>query len=147
MWLSFSPDLRHWGDHTLMLEARQGAWWDANKIGLSTPPVETSAGWLVFYHGVRQTGAGCLYRMGAALFDLDDPRRCLRRGSSWIFGPQEPYELLGDVGYVVFPCGVTQAEDGDTLYLYYGAADSSIALAQGSLREIVGWLESGESEW
>jgi len=146
MWLSFSPDLRHWGDHALVLEARQGAWWDANKIGLSTPPIETSAGWLVFYHGVKQTGAGCLYRMGAALFDLDDPRRCLRRGSSWIFGPQEPYELLGDVGYVVFPCGVTQAEDGDTLNLYYGAADSSIALAQGSLREILSWLEFGDQQ-
>ena len=143
VWLSFSPDLRHWGDHSPVLEARQGAWWDANKIGLSPPPIETEKGWLVFYHGVKQTGAGCLYRMGAALFDRDDPRRCLQRGSEWIFGPKEPYELFGDVGYVVFPCGVTQADDGDTLFLYYGAADSSIALATGSIREILSWLEVG----
>lgn len=141
MWLSFSPDLRHWGDHTPMLEARQGAWWDANKIGLSPPPIETERGWLVFYHGVKQTCAGCLYRMGAALFDLADPQRCLGRGDEWIFGPVEPYELYGDVGYVVFPCGVTQADDGDTLRLYYGAADSTIALVMVSMREVLDWLQ------
>ena len=44
MWISFSPDLRHWGDHTLLLEARDGAWWDAGKIGLGPPPLETAAG-------------------------------------------------------------------------------------------------------
>ena len=70
MWISYSPDLRHWGRHRLMLEARRGAWWDANKIGLSPPPIETSRGWLVFYHGVRHTPSGCLYRLGLALFDL-----------------------------------------------------------------------------
>ena len=64
MWISYSPDLRHWGRHRLMLEARRGAWWDANKIGLSPPPIETSRGWLVFYHGVRHTPSGCLYRIG-----------------------------------------------------------------------------------
>ena len=64
MWISYSPDLRHWGRHRLMLEARRGAWWDANKIGLSPPPIETSRGWLVLYHGVRHTPSGCLYRLG-----------------------------------------------------------------------------------
>jgi predicted GH43/DUF377 family glycosyl hydrolase len=145
VWLSYSPDLLHWGDHTPLLEARQGAWWDANKIGLSPPPIETEQGWLVFYHGVKQTGAGCLYRMGAALFNLDDPTRCLQRGAEWIFAPEEPYELFGDVGYVVFPCGVTRAEDGDTLFLYYGAADSSTALATGSVRQILAWLQAHNS--
>ena len=58
MWISYSPDLRHWGRHRLMLEARRGAWWDANKIGLSPPPIETSRGWLVLYHGVRHTPRG-----------------------------------------------------------------------------------------
>ena len=53
MWISYSPDLRHWGNHKLMLEARRGGWWDANKIGLSPPPIETPHGWLVIYHGVR----------------------------------------------------------------------------------------------
>ena len=58
MWLSYSPDLRHWGSHKLMMEARRGGWWDANKIGLSPPPIETEQGWLIIYHGVRQTAAG-----------------------------------------------------------------------------------------
>ncbi|MEK7755856.1 MAG: glycosidase, partial [Planctomycetota bacterium] len=124
MWMSYSPDLRHWGSHKLMLEARQGAWWDANKIGLSPPPIETPQGWLVIYHGVRQTAAGSLYRLGLALFDLHTPERCLRRGNEWIFGPEERYEQRGDVSNVVFPCGYTLAPDGDTIHLYYGAADT-----------------------
>ena len=135
MWVSFSPDLRHWGDHTVMLEARRGAWWDANKIGLSPPPIETPEGWLVIYHGVRITPAGCLYRLGLALFDLDDPRQVIRRGDEWIFGPDEPYERTGDVGDVVFPCGFVHDTKTDELRLYYGAADTSIALATGNVRE------------
>lgn len=145
MWISYSPDLKHWGDHKLMLEARRGAWWDANKIGLSSPPIQTPQGWLVIYHGVRQTAAGALYRLGLALFDLDNPARCLRRSDSWIFGPEEPYERHGDVDNVVFPCGYTLAPDGDTLRLYYGAADSCIALATASVRDLLAWLEEHSS--
>jgi predicted GH43/DUF377 family glycosyl hydrolase len=141
MWMSYSPDLRHWGSHKLMLEARRGAWWDAHKIGLSPPPIETSQGWLVIYHGVRLTAAGCLYRLGLALFDLHTPERCLKRGHEWVFGPEESYERRGDVDNAVFPCGYTLAPDGDTLHLYYGAADTSIALATGSIRTILEWLE------
>jgi predicted GH43/DUF377 family glycosyl hydrolase len=141
MWISYSPDLRHWGSHKLMLEARHGGWWDANKIGLSSPPIETPQGWLVIYHGVRQTAAGSLYRLGLALFDLHTPESCLKRSDEWIFGPEEPYEQHGDVGYVVFPCGATVAPDGDTIHLYYGAADTSIALATGSVRAMLEWLE------
>ncbi len=140
MWISYSTDLGHWGNHKLMLEARRGAWWDANKIGLSTPPIETPQGWLVIYHGVRLTAAGCLYRLGLALFDLLAPERCLKRSSEWFFGPEEPYERHGDVGYVIFPCGYTLAPDGDTLRVYYGAADNSIALATGSVKAMLDWL-------
>ena len=140
MWLSYSPDLRHWGSHKLILKARSGAWWDANKIGLSPPPIETPGGWLVIYHGVKMTGAGCLYRIGLALFDLERPELCLRRGDEWVFGPTEPYEQQGDVNNVVFPCGYTIGADGDTLHLYYGAADSTVALATGSIRSILEWL-------
>ena len=145
MWISYSPDLRHWGSHKLMLEARRGGWWDANKIGLSSPPIETPVGWLVVYHGVRQTAAGSLYRLGLALFDLHTPESCLKRSDEWIFGPEEPYEQHGDVGYVVFPCGATVAPDGDTIHLYYGAADTSIALATGSMRAMLEWLEQRQS--
>lgn len=141
MWISYSSDLRHWGSHKRMLEARLGGWWDANKVGLSPPPIETPQGWLVIYHGVKQTAAGCLYRLGLALFDLNTPECCLKRGSEWIFGPKELYEQRGDVGYVVFPCGYTLAPDGDTLHLYYGAADSCVALATGSVRVMLEWLE------
>jgi len=141
MWISFSPDLQNWGTHKLMLKARRGAWWDASKIGLSSPPIETPQGWLVIYHGVRQTAGGCLYRLGLALFDLHSPDQCLKRGEEWIFGPQEPYEQHGDVGNVVFPCGHTVAADGDTVHLYYGAADTSIGLAIGSVRAMLEWLE------
>jgi predicted GH43/DUF377 family glycosyl hydrolase len=146
VWISFSPDLRNWGNHKLMLRARKGGWWDANKVGLSPPLIETPAGWLMIYHGVRQTAAGSLYRLGVALFALDRPEHCLARGDSWIFGPETPYERAGDVGNVVFPCGYTIGADGDTIHLYYGAADTSIALALGSVRQILRWLdEHGDS--
>lgn len=141
IWVSYSPDLRHWGSHKMVLQARRGAWWDANKIGLGPPPIETPEGWLVIYHGVRQTPGGCLYRLGLALLDLDKPERCLLRGDSWIFGPEALYEREGDVDNVVFPCGYTVADDGDTLNLYYGAADTCIALARGSIRTILDWLK------
>lgn len=146
MWISYSPDLHHWGNHKLMLEARRGAWWDANKIGLSPPPLETGEGWLVIYHGVRNTASGSLYRLGLALFDLDYPEHCIRRGTYWIFGPEEPYEREGDVGNVVFPCGYTVAEDGDTLYLYYGCADSCLGLATGSIRQLLEWLKNNNRD-
>jgi predicted GH43/DUF377 family glycosyl hydrolase len=141
IWISYSSDLRRWGSQKLMMQARLGGWWDANKIGLSPPPIETPQGWLVIYHGVRHTSGGPLYRLGLALFDLQTPERCLKRGEEWIFGPEEPCERQGDVGNVVFPCGCTVAPDGDTLHLYYGAADTSIALATGSVRELLAWLE------
>ena len=75
-----------------------------------------------------------------ALFDLETPDVCLRRGESWVFGPEAPYERQGDVPNAVFPCGLTIGEDNDTIFLYYGAADTSIALATGSIRKLVLWL-------
>jgi predicted GH43/DUF377 family glycosyl hydrolase len=145
MWISYSPDLRHWGSHKVILEARRGGWWDANKIGLCSPPIETPKGWLTIYHGVRRTASGCIYRLGLALFDLEKPEVCLRRGDSWIFGPEAPYERNGDVKDVVFPCGQTIGADGDTIYLYYGAADSCVAMATGSIRALLAWLDSNSS--
>lgn len=145
VWISFSPDLRNWGGHKLVLLARKGSWWDANKVGLSPPLIETPSGWLMVYHGVRHTAAGSLYRLGLALFALDKPDVCIARGDEWIFGPEAPYEREGDVGYVAFPCGYTVGSDGDTLNLYYGAADTSVALATGSIREMLRWLDAHRS--
>src|SRR5258705_273362 len=82
-----------------------------------------------------------------ALFDLEQPEKCLIRGDSWMFAPEAEYERHGDVQDVVFPCGYTLASDGDTINLYYGAADSSIALAYGSIRSLLAWLDvNGHSE-
>jgi predicted GH43/DUF377 family glycosyl hydrolase len=103
----------------------------------------TPHGWLVIYHGVRQTAAGAIYRLGLALFDLQAPERCLKRSEEWVFGPEQPYERRGDVDNVVFPCGTTIAPDGDTLRLYYGAADTSIAMATGSIRACLDRLRNG----
>jgi len=145
MWISYSPDLRHWGSHKVILEARRGGWWDANKIGLCSPPIETPKGWLTIYHGVRQTAGGSIYRLGLALFDLDRPDICLQRGDSWMFGPEAPYERNGDVHDVVFPCGQVIDDDGDTIRLYYGAADSCMAMATGRIRALLGWLDAHSS--
>jgi predicted GH43/DUF377 family glycosyl hydrolase len=142
MWISYSPDLRHWGGHKVILEARRGGWWDANKIGLCSPPIETAKGWLMIYHGVRQTASGCIYRLGLALFDLECPEVCLQRGDSWVFGPETSYERGGDVKDVVFPCGQTIGADGDTINVYYGAADTSVALATASIKHILAWLDA-----
>ena len=95
----------------------------------------------MIYHGVKQSCAGCIYRIGLALFDLNKPEHLLKRSNEWIFAPEEPYEQRGDVGYVVFPCGYTIGNDGDSVNLYYGAADTSIALATSSIRAMLEWLE------
>jgi len=146
VWISLSPDLHNWGSHKLVLPARRGAWWDANKVGLSPPLIETPRGWLMLYHGVKQTASGSLYRLGAALLALDQPEHCLLRGDEWIFGPETDYECEGDVANVAFPCGYTIGADGDTINLYYGAADTSVALATGSIAEILTWLDGFKSE-
>jgi predicted GH43/DUF377 family glycosyl hydrolase len=142
IWLAFSPDLRHWGDHTLLLPAREGAWWDAGKIGLGPPPLETPEGWLMLYHGVRSTASGSLYRAGLVLLDLEDPRRVLHRTDEWVFGPSKSYEQTGDVGGVVFPCGWIHDPTTDELRIYYGAADSAIALATATLSDLVAYVRS-----
>jgi predicted GH43/DUF377 family glycosyl hydrolase len=140
IYISFSSDLKNWGDRKLLLASRRGNWWDANKIGLCSPPIQTREGWLMTYHGVRVTGAGVIYRMGLALLDLEDPTRVIRRGDEWVMSPREHYEIIGDVGYVVFPCGQIVDELSGDIRLYYGAADSSIAVAHGNINEMLDWL-------
>ncbi len=145
VWLSWSPDLRYWGDGGILLPARRGGWWDANKVGAGPPPLRTERGWLLCYHGVRTTASGALYRAGLALLDLDDPLTILARTDGWVFGPAEPYERAGDVPGVVFPTGWVLDGDGDTLRIYYGAADSVVGLATASLHSLVSLLDPGRS--
>ncbi len=138
IWISFSPNLKHWGDHRILIHARRGSWWDANKIGLSAPPLDTPEGWLILYHGVRETAGGCIYRLGLALLDRADPTKVAKRSEQWVFGPQEPYEICGDVGNVVFPCGWI-VHDGE-VRMYYGAADKCIAMASAPMNDILAFL-------
>jgi len=140
MWISYSPDLKHWGDHHIVLRSREGGWWDANKIGLSPPPLETPEGWLILYHGVRNTPAGVLYRLGLALLDLEDPRKVRRRSDEWIFAPEEPYERTGDVSDVVFPCGWTHDPKTGRVHMYYGCADTSIAVATATMKDLLDFV-------
>ncbi len=137
IWLSWSPDLQNWGDHSVLLPARKGGWWDAAKVGLGPPPLETAEGWLIGYHGVRVTASGSIYRFGLALTDLADPSRLIARSDEWIFGPQAPYERSGDVRDVVFPTGWIVDDDGDTLRMYYGAADTSVCVATASVARLL----------
>ncbi len=141
IWLSFSPDLKHWGDHQLLIPTRT-AYWDCHRVGLACQPVETSEGWLVFYHGVRQTTAGQIYRTGLALLDLQKPWKLLHRSDEWLLGPQAYYERVGDVGDVVFPTGAVVFKETDELRLYYGAADCTIAVATTKLSEIIDYILS-----
>ena len=140
IWLSFSPDLKHWGDHQEIIHARMGGWWDANKIGLCAPPMETEKGWLILYHGVRTTASGSIYRLGLALLDIENPTKIIRRTEEWIFGPKAHYEREGDVDDVVFPCGWIK-RDGK-VYMYYGAADSRLCLATADYNELIEYIMS-----
>ena len=136
MWISFSPDLKHWGDHRVLIMTRS-AYWDCHRIGLGCQPIETEQGWLIFYHGVRITAAGAIYRVGLALLDLNEPWKVLRRSDEWILGPQATYERVGDVGDVVFPTGAIIDKKTNELRLYYGAADYSVAVATANLNDIL----------
>jgi beta-1,4-mannooligosaccharide/beta-1,4-mannosyl-N-acetylglucosamine phosphorylase len=141
MWISFSPDLKHWGDHRLLIRTR-AAYWDCHRVGLACQPIETPHGWMIFYHGVRSTAAGMIYRLGLALLDLDEPWKVRRRSAEWILGPREVYERLGDVGGVVFPTGVTISKETDKLNLYYGAADCVVAVATANLSDCLDYIMS-----
>lgn len=135
IWLSLSPDLKHWGDHRVLIHTR-GAWWDCHRVGLACQPIEIPEGWLIIYHGVRNTTAGAIYRVGLALLDLKEPWKVLRRGEEWVLGPQASYERIGDVGVVVFPTGATIHKETNQLYLYYGAADNKIAVAMADMDDV-----------
>jgi predicted GH43/DUF377 family glycosyl hydrolase len=140
IWLSWSPDLRHWGAHSCLIRAGAAGSWDSEKIGLGPPPLRTDEGWLLLYHGVRTTASGSIYRAGLALLEGENPERVLSRSRDWVFGPEAPYERIGDVGNVVFPCGWVLGDDGDTLRVYYGAADSTVCVATASLAALLAHL-------
>ena len=141
MWISFSPDLKHWGDHRTLIRTRS-AYWDCHRVGLACQPIETAQGWMIFYHGVRVTSAGAIYRVGLALLDLEEPWRVLRRSDEWVLGPRATYERIGDVSGVVFPTGAIVHKETNQLNLYYGAADSTVAVATANLSDCIDYITS-----
>jgi predicted GH43/DUF377 family glycosyl hydrolase len=139
IWISYSDDLIYWGDSRVVMEVRPG-YWDCATIGAGVPPIETEQGWLEIYHGVRVTAAGRLYRLGCALFDLEDPSKLIGRSRPAILSPREDYERTGDVPNVVFTCGAIVEEDGE-VKIYYGAADTCICVATASLQDLIDCCE------
>jgi len=135
--LSRSDDLVNWSAPEQVLQPREGAWWDSHRIGLGPPPLRTDAGWLLIYHGVKETVAGEIYRVGLALLDVDEPTSVLRRYPGWVLAPHAACERSGDVPNVVFPCGLLHDPATDELRLYYGAADSSVCLATAQLGDVL----------
>jgi beta-1,2-mannobiose phosphorylase / 1,2-beta-oligomannan phosphorylase len=104
-------------------------------IGGGCPPIETPHGWLIIYHGVEKTKKGLVYSACAALLDIDNPVRVLARLPYALFSPQYDWELTGEVNNVVFPTG--SALFGGTLFIYYGAADSHIAIASVNFNDLI----------
>jgi len=135
IWLARSPDLIHWGHFRPLL--RPGfAPWARTKIG-PTPPIRTEKGWLTIIHGVRQSCDGYRYCLGAMLLDLENPERIIGLVRGSILSPDTEYERLGVVHNVVFTCGAIADEDDDRIRVYYGAADTCIGLATGSLSGLI----------
>jgi len=141
VWLSRSRDLRYWYGGKTLLSTRPVPWWDSEHIGVGPPPIETDAGWLCVYHGVKRASAAAapMYHVGLVLLDRDDPTRVLRRSADWVFGPGAPYEVSGDAPNVVYPTGLVHDEAAGELRLYYGAADACVAMATAEVEEVLGW--------
>lgn len=135
IWISYSPDLRYWGDSELIMKPVQYHW-DEMKIGPGATPIETSRGWLNIYHGVFPTMAGSVYRLGVALHDLDNPARIIAVGDEWILQPEEAYEITGYVPNVVFSCGAIPEPDG-SVKIYWGAADTVMCVGTAAMDELV----------
>ena len=136
---SESPDLTYWGKHRFVMAPTSG--WQSTKVGPGPTPIETSEGWLLFYHGVLTSCNGFVYSFGAALLDLDQPWKVIYRTAPYLLSPQMQYECVGDVPNVVFPCAaLTDAATG-RVAIYYGAADTVTGLAFGYLQEIVAFLK------
>jgi len=135
VWISYSPDLRYWGDSRLVMKP-EPYHWDEMKIGPGAPPVKTEKGWLNIYHGVFPTMDGSVYRLGVALHDLHNPAKILGVGDNWILQPEAPYEITGYVHNVVFTCGAVPEDDG-TLKLYWGGADTVMCVGTANISELV----------
>lgn len=144
IWLSKSSDLLNWEPVAPLIDGRFHYWDEF--IGSGPPPVKTRQGWLHIYHGVAgHFGSTNIYQAGAILLDLENPSKVIARSWCNILEPREIYELVGQVPNVVFPSGMIVKEydkEGFALpksevYIYYGAADTSIGLAISTIEELI----------
>jgi beta-1,4-mannooligosaccharide/beta-1,4-mannosyl-N-acetylglucosamine phosphorylase len=142
IYFSESPDLVHWGRHRHVMAPVPWTW-QSTKVGAGPTPIETREGWLLIYHGVLTSCNGFVYSMGAALLDLDEPWRVIARSRDYLLSPQVPYEQVGDVPNVVFPCAALVDGSRDRLTIYYGGADTVVCMAHGHLSAIVDFVRSG----
>jgi beta-1,4-mannooligosaccharide/beta-1,4-mannosyl-N-acetylglucosamine phosphorylase len=146
IFLTESPDLTFWGKHRHVMTRGGKGWWQSIKIGGGPSPIETSEGWLLFYHGVTGTCNGFVYSMGAAILDLEEPSKVKFRSENFVLTPEEWYEERGFVANVVFPCAALCDAASGKIAVYYGAADSYVGLAYTTAEEIVDYVKSTAEE-
>ena len=139
IFLSESPDLVYWGKHRHVM-GRGREWWQSLKIGGGAAPIETTEGWLLFYHGVVQTCSGYVYSVGGAILDIQDPSKVKYRCENFLLTPEAWYEERGFVPNVVFPCATLQDPATGRIALYYGAADSYVGLAFTTLDTVMNYI-------
>jgi len=142
MFISESPDLIHWGCPQFVMGKGGQGWWQGTKIGAGPVPIETTAGWLLFYHGVSGTCNGFVYSFGAVLLDIDNPARVLYRTRDYLLTPEKPYETIGFVPNVTFPCANLYDADTGRIAIYYGAADTYTAVAFTQVDELIEYLKN-----
>lgn len=141
IYISYSPDMKYWGEHRCLMKVApfELSAWQSTKIGAGSVPICTNDGWLIFYHGVITTCNGFRYSMGAALLDVENPEKVLYRSKSYLIAPDAPYECAGDVPNVIFPCAALVQDN--KIAVYYGAADTVVAIAFGYLDEIISFIK------
>ena len=140
IFISESNDLRYWGNHRVVAQSGY-EWWCALKIGAGPVPIELDDGWLIFTHGVNRTCNGYVYSIGAMILDHDDPGKVLYRSKNFLLTPEKLYETNGFVPNVTFPTCALVDGDTDRIALYYGAADSCVALAFTTVDRVVDYVK------
>lgn len=138
---SESPDMEHWGRHRWVMGTKIWSW-QSTKIGAGPIPIETTEGWLLFYHGVLTSCNGYVYSFGAALLDLDQPWQVIYRTKPYLLSPQTLYECVGDVPNVAFPCAALTDAPSGRIAIYYGCADTVTGLAFCQVDEVLDFLQA-----
>ncbi len=136
IWIAYSSNLRDWEEHKKVTHTRPGEW-DERRIGAGAPPLLTSKGWLLLYHGADHHN---VYRAGFLLLDREDPSRVLGRSPIPAIEPVESYEKEGLVPRVVFPEGLV-LRGSDELLMYYGGGDKVVGVAKASLKAVLASLK------